>query len=87
MHKEFIIAPYQLLEGRIRGASAALILAYYFEELELSKIINEAKKIGLESVVECSIEDELQKAISANPDILKINNRPIANIPEDPKRE
>ena len=25
LHKEFIIAPYQLLEGRIRGASAALI--------------------------------------------------------------
>ena len=87
LHKEFIIDPYQLLEGRLRGASAALILAYYFEELELYEIINEARKIGLESVVECSIEDELQRAIAVNPDILMINNRPIASIPEDPSRE
>ena len=87
LHKEFIIDPYQLLEGRLRGASASLILAYYFEELELYEIINEARKIGLESVVECSIEDELQRAIAVNPDILMINNRPIANIPEDPSRE
>jgi len=87
LHKEFIITPYQLLEGRVRGSSAALILAYYFKELELSRIINEAKKIGLEAVVECSVEDELPRAISLNPDILMINNRPIAKIPEDPSKE
>ena len=87
LHKEFIITPYQLLEGRVRGASAALILAYYFQTLELSKIINEAKKIGLEAVVECSVEDELQRVIKLNPDILMINNRPIAKIPEDPTKE
>ena len=60
MHKEFIINSYQLLEGRLRGASAALILAYYFQESELSNIILEAKKMGLERVVECSVEEELE---------------------------
>jgi len=87
LHKEFIISPYQLLEGRVRGSSAALILAYYFQELELSKIINEANKIGLETVVECSVEEELPRVIGLNPDILMINNRPIAKIPEDPTKQ
>ena len=84
MHKEFIINSYQLLEGRLRGASAALILAYYFHQEELAKIVTEAKNIGLEAVVECSVENELPKALAINPDILMINNRPIAAIPEDP---
>ena len=84
MHKEFIINSYQLLEGRLRGASAALILAYYFNQPELAEIVTEAKNIGLEAVVECSVENELPRALSINPDILMINNRPIAKIPEDP---
>ena len=84
MHKEFIINSYQLLEGRLRGASAALILAYYFNQTELAKIVAEAKNIGLEAVVECSVENELPRALAINPDILMINNRPISAIPEDP---
>ena len=84
LHKEFIITPYQLLEGRVRGASAALILAYYFQQTELSKIMTEAKTIGLEAVVECSLENELPRALAINPDILMINNRAIAAIPEEP---
>ncbi|MBS1254966.1 MAG: Indole-3-glycerol phosphate synthase [Deltaproteobacteria bacterium] len=84
LHKEFIVNSYQLMEGRLRGASAALILAYYFKQKELGKIIAEAKNIGLEAVVECSVENELPRALGTNPDILMINNRPIAAIPEDP---
>ena len=84
LHKEFIINSYQLLEGRLRGASAALILAYYFNQTELSKIVTEAEDIGLNAVVECSVENELPKVLGVNPDILMINNRPIASIPEEP---
>ena len=84
LHKEFIITPYQLLEGRVRGASAALILAYYFQQAELCEIINEVKTIGLEAVIECSLENELSRVLEVNPDILMINNRAIASIPEEP---
>ena len=56
LHKEFISSPYQLLEGRMRGASAALILAYYFTEEQLRSILEEARKIDLECVVEVSLE-------------------------------
>ena len=84
LHKDFIVTSYQLLEGRVRGASAALILAYYFQETELLQIINETRKFGLEAVVECSLENELPRVLAVNPDILMINNRAIAAIPEEP---
>ena len=84
LHKEFIVTEYQLLEGRVRGASASLILAYYFSEMELRQMITECKHIGLEPVVECSLEEELPRVLSVNPDVLMINNRPIAALPEEP---
>jgi len=84
LHKEFIIDPYQLLQGRLRGASAALILVYYFQENELRTMLELTKKIGVEAVVECSLPEELPRALKVNPDILMINNRPIAAIPANP---
>ncbi len=84
LHKDFIISSYQLLEGRVRGSSAALVLAYYFNETELGKMIEECKTLGLEPVVECSLEEELPRALAVDPDVLMINNRPIAALPEEP---
>lgn len=86
LHKEFIVSPYQLLQGRMRGASAALILVYYFQEAELKMILKYAQQVGVEAVVECSLPEELPRALNANPDILLINNRPIAAIPADPTK-
>ncbi len=86
LHKEFIVDPYQLLQGRLRGASAALILVYYFSEIELEQMIEHARQMGVQAVVECSLSEELPRALSANPDILLINNRPIAAIPANPSR-
>ncbi len=84
LHKEFILSPYQLLEGRLRGASAALILAYYFTERELAHLVEVAKEFGVEAVVECSLEQELPRTLAVDPDIILINNRPIAAIPANP---
>lgn len=84
LQKEFIVHPYQLLQGRIAGASAALLLSYYFTESELNSMIEHCVLIGLEPVVECSLEEEIPKTLRVNPKILLLNNRPIAAIPENP---
>ena len=86
LHKEFIIHPYQLLQGRVRGASAALILVYYFQKAELKRMLEQTKRVGVEAVVECSLPEELPRALEVNPDMLLINNRPIAAIPADPSQ-
>ncbi len=86
LHKEFIVHPYQLLEGRVRGASAALILAYYFSASELQDLVAQAEEWGLDAVVECSLESELPRTLEVAPRVLMINNRPIASLPENPKQ-
>ena len=86
LHKEFIVSEYQLLEGRLRGASASLLLAYYFDQKELKEMMEHCHRWQLEPVVECSLEEELPRALEANPKILMINNRPIAAIPEEPSK-
>ena len=84
LHKEFIVDPYQLLEGRSNGADAALILAYYFNDNELSEIIQQTERLKMEAVVECSLFEEVPRVMAQNPSIILLNNRPIAAIPEDP---
>ena len=41
-----------------------LILAYYFNQSELAHIVKEAENIGLEAVVECSVENELPRTLA-----------------------
>lgn len=86
LHKEFIVGEYQLREGRLRGASAALILVDYFEEAELREILACCAEIGVTGVVECSLREELPRALAVNPEVLMLNNRPIAALPKDPQR-
>ena len=86
LHKEFILGEYQLREGRLRGASAALILVSYFSEKELHEIVNCCVEIGMTAVVECSLQEELPRALAINPDVLLLNNRPIAALPAEPQR-
>ncbi len=85
LHKEFIIDPLQLILGKLMGANAALILTYYFSKQELQEILEVAKRIGVQAVVECSVPEELDVALSCDVQVLLLNNRPISLLPEDPK--
>lgn len=86
LHKEFIVDPYQLAEGRLQGSSAALILTHYFDEEPLRQILSQARDYGLSPVVECSLPEELPRALAAEPEVLLINNRPIAALPANPQK-
>ena len=85
LHKEFIVDPLQLILGKLMGANAALILTYYFSKQELKEILLVAKRIGVQAVVECSVPEELDIALSCDVQVLLLNNRPISLLPEDPK--
>lgn len=84
LQKEFIIDLSQMQLGRVSGANAVLLLTHYFTQAELEIKIKEAQSIGLEPVVEVSVEAELETALKANPNILLINNRAISVLPENP---
>ena len=86
LQKDFVVDIAQMKLGRMKGANAVLLLTHYFSPSELEFKIKEAESVGLEAVVEISIEDELERALKSNPKIILINNRAISLLPENPSK-
>ncbi len=74
LRKEFIIDPYQLVEARIAGADAILLIAAVLTPEECHHLARKADELELEVLLEVHSEHELQHL---NPciDMLGINNR------------
>ena len=75
LRKDFIFDRYQLLEARVTGASAALLIVAMLEDLQLAELISESHKLSLTPLVEVHDETELERALAANAEVIGINNR------------
>ena len=60
LKKDFHIDPLQLVEARALGASAALLIARALSPGDLGSMIDTARTLGLEMLVEVRDEDELR---------------------------
>lgn len=74
LRKEFILDTYQLLEARIAGADAVLLIAAVLGQQECAALARKAHELQLEVLLEIHAESELSYL---NPfiDMLGINNR------------
>lgn len=75
LRKDFITEEFQVWETKLVGADAILLIAGILDAEKLCALHSLAKKIGLEVLVEVHTEDELQKALKVNPEMVGINNR------------
>jgi indole-3-glycerol phosphate synthase len=82
LRKDFISTEYQLHEARARGAAAVLLIVAGLENEQLNKLYYEAGTIDLECLVEVHSEDELERALELEPEIIGVNNRNLSN-PKD----
>ena len=73
--KEFVIDERQVYEARAAGADAVLLIVRILTDDELSSFMEEARKLGMASLVEIHSKEELVRAISASAEIIGINNR------------
>jgi len=84
LRKDFIIDPYQLVEARLAGASAALlIVAAFAHDGALARLMAEADALGLDALVEVHDEDDLARARSVGARIVGINNRDLHSLEVD----
>ncbi|SDW59212.1 indole-3-glycerol phosphate synthase [Marininema mesophilum] len=83
LRKDFIIDPLQVLESRLLGADAILLIAAILTEEELGALTEEAHSLGMEVLLEVHGEEELPRALSAKPDVLGINNRNLSTFATD----
>jgi indole-3-glycerol phosphate synthase len=83
MRKDFLVDPYQLLEARAAGASAALLIVALLPDAELATMLLEAAALGLAALVEVHDRPELERALAAGAGIVGINNRNLKALQVD----
>lgn len=75
LRKEFIIDAYQLVESRVAGADAVLLIVACLAKAQLQEYLALAAELGMDALVEVHDEDELQTALDAGANLIGINNR------------
>ncbi len=83
LKKDFHVEPVQLLEARALGCSAALVIVRAVHPSTLADLLQAAKQIGLELLVEVRDEVELDLALSSGAEIIGVNNRNLESLAVD----
>lgn len=81
--KDFVLDSWQLLDAAVRGADAVLLLAALLSEIQLQRLVGEAKLLGLDPLVEVHEEAELHAAVRAGATLIGINNRSLRTFEVD----
>jgi indole-3-glycerol phosphate synthase len=83
LRKDFVIDRYQLLEARAAGADAALLIVAALSRAALDELLAATTAAGLEALVECHDEAELETALAAGSRLVGINNRDLRSFRVD----
>ncbi len=86
LRKDFIVDPYQVYEAAVAGADAVLLIVAALHPADLSVLLREARDLDLDALVEIHDEEELEVALSADAELLGINNRDLADFSVDLQR-
>ena len=83
LRKDFHIDPLQLVEARRVFATAVLLIARALDQPQLTKLMEFARRLGLEAVVEVRSEAELARALDAGATIVGVNSRDLETLEVD----
>jgi indole-3-glycerol phosphate synthase len=83
LRKDFLIESYQLLEARVAGADAVLLIAECLDDCQLRSLHDEALELGLAPLVELYEPDNLQRVFDAGATLIGINNRDLRTFETD----
>ncbi|MFO7697775.1 MAG: indole-3-glycerol phosphate synthase TrpC [Anaerolineae bacterium] len=83
LRKDFVVDVYQVLEARLAGAAAVLLIAAALEPAGLAKLYKEALAAGLTPLVEVHNRADVEKIRSLRPAVIGINNRDLRTFQVD----
>jgi indole-3-glycerol phosphate synthase / phosphoribosylanthranilate isomerase len=81
--KDFIVDLRQVAEARRHGADAVLVMLSVLTPAEAAAVIAEARRLGMDSIVEVHDEDQLEQALALGAPIIGINNRDLRTLEVD----
>ena len=81
--KDFFIDPRQVAEARIAGADAVLVMLSILDDQIARTIIDEARRLGMDALVEVHDEAEMHRALALGAPLIGINNRDLSDLSID----
>ncbi len=83
LRKDFIFDEYQIYEAKANGADAILLIAAILDRSQASDYLQLASELGLAALFEIHDEEDLEKALRIEADIVGINNRNLKTLSID----
>jgi indole-3-glycerol phosphate synthase len=83
LRKDFILDSYQLVEARVAGADAVLLIAECLDDCNLRKLHNEAIELGMTPLVELYQPGNLERVLAAGAQLIGVNNRDLRTFEVD----
>ena len=83
LRKDFILERYQLLEARVAGADAVLLIAEILGPDELPALLGQVHELGMQALVELYDADNLPRVLASGAPIIGINNRNLRTFVTD----
>jgi indole-3-glycerol phosphate synthase len=75
LRKDFLLDRYQLLEARLAGADAVLLIAEILDDDALPRLVRQAAELGLHALVELYEPENLPRVLASGTRIVGVNNR------------
>jgi len=85
LRKDFIIDRYQVLEARVKRASALLLIAAVLTKSQLKELLAFTRENGMEALVEIHGPGELETVMDCGAGIIGVNNRNLETFEVDIK--
>ena len=82
--KDFILEPYQVVEARVHGADAILLILAAIDDQAWRACADQAGRLGMEVLTEVHDEMEASRAVALGARIIGINNRDLRTFAVDP---
>lgn len=78
--KDFFLDPRQVVEARLCGADAVLVMLSLLDNEEARALIAEARQLGMDALVEVHDDREMQRALALRAPLIGINNRDLRGL-------
>ena len=83
LRKDFLIDDYQVVEARLAGADAILLIAEILDDAELVRLRERANRLGMAALVEFHDPANLPRVLASGADLVGINNRDLTRFVTD----
>lgn len=83
LRKDFLIDEYQVVEARVAGADAVLLIAEILDDAALAALLARARGLGMAALVEFHDAANLPRVLAAGADLVGVNNRDLRRFVTD----